>query len=78
MFQSRQRPYQQRRLQRNLAVLLILAGTTLAVGAIARASYQVVRELILQQLREKAPIRRWWVRLTGKFLALILSQKWSG
>ncbi|MBW4494652.1 MAG: histidine kinase [Oscillatoria princeps RMCB-10] len=54
MFQSRQRRYQQRRKPRNLAVLSILAGTTLAVGAIALASYQVVRELILQQLREKA------------------------
>ncbi len=54
MFQSRQRPYQQQRQPRNLAVLSILAGTTLAVGALALASYQVVRELILQQLREKA------------------------
>jgi signal transduction histidine kinase len=54
MFQSRQRPDQQRRQPRNLAVLFILAGTTLAVGAIALASYQVVREIILQQLREKA------------------------
>ena len=54
MLQSRQSPAQQRRQPRKLAVLFILAGTTLAVGAIALASYQVVRQLILQQLREKA------------------------
>ncbi|WP_017717075.1 sensor histidine kinase [Kamptonema formosum] len=54
MLKYRQRPHQLRWQPRNIAVLFILAGTTLAVGALALASYQVVRELILQQLREKA------------------------
>lgn len=39
---------------RQAVLLPILALTTIAVGAVALISYQLVRELILQQIREKA------------------------
>ncbi len=37
--------------------LPILAGTTVAVGAVALISYQLVREIILQEIREKALLK---------------------
>ncbi len=54
MFKPWQTPRQNGRRSRPFLILSFLAGTTVAVGAVASISYQVVRELILQQLREKA------------------------
>jgi two-component system, NtrC family, sensor kinase len=41
-------------LSRNLMIPLMLMGTTFTFGAIAIASYHMVRELIVEQLKEKA------------------------
>ncbi len=46
--------HQKKPRSRHLAVFLILVGTTLAVSTIALISYEIVRELILGHLREKA------------------------
>ncbi|MGE5655824.1 MAG: sensor histidine kinase [Actinomycetota bacterium] len=40
--------------KRNLVLLSFLAGSTLLVGAVALLSYQVVRQLILQHIEDKA------------------------
>ncbi len=45
---------QHSKLSLNLMIPLILIGTTLIVGAIAIASYQTVRELIVEKLKQNA------------------------
>lgn len=54
MFKHRQTPPQSRWRVRPLLMFSFLVMTTVAIGAVAFISYQVVRELILQQLEEKA------------------------
>ncbi|HIK27378.1 MAG TPA: sensor histidine kinase [Oscillatoriaceae cyanobacterium M7585_C2015_266] len=55
MFKPRQIPPQRR--TGHFFILFFLLMTTVAIGAVALLSYQIVRELILQQLKEKALLK---------------------